>query len=149
MHEMDLSEALAQDVECQLYEGLPHQYWLPEQLAEERRMNRTIKMDGFSFYAAPVKINVTDISAIRDLLAKDSTFEQLSEGKLCGGYHPDFAIVWNRAGQDLTTHFCFGCGEAKVYYGYSWAHCDLSNAGYQELMKLLKPYHKHLPEPPP
>ncbi len=42
-------------------------------------------------------------------------FEAWTAEKLCGGFHPDWAVVWTTPEGPLEVLVCFGCDEVKVF----------------------------------
>ena len=142
---LNVESQLTPRTKHRLYEGLPHQYWRKNELESERRLKRTIKMQGFDFYAQPNQLAEIDLVAIRDILVNPKAYETYRSGKLCGGYHPDFALVWQCSDGDLQFHVCFGCEEVKVRQGNRLAHCDLSWDAANALKKTLQKYQFQLP----
>ena len=62
--------------------------------------------------------------------------------KLCGGFHPDFSLVWGTGDSAVEIHVCFGCHELKAFRKGVEVYCDIPNGTYDELKKLLQKYRK-------
>lgn len=104
-------------------------------------------MEHSDFYATPVPMTAEDTVKLREVIARKGTFDYYSGQKECGGYHPDFAVRWVCDDEEMFVHFCFGCDEAKIFYGKRCTHCDLTSEGRLALRSILLDYHENLPEP--
>jgi hypothetical protein len=127
-----------------LYEGLPHQKAV-ELLAEERRTKKTIQIDGFDFYAEPLKLKPTDAFELRDLLSKFGTYRPYGGPKFCGGYHPDWCLQWSVNHHTYRICICLGCHEAKLLGTDTRVTTDLDESAYEQLSDTLRTYRKNHP----
>jgi hypothetical protein len=131
-----------------LYEGLPHQHFEPELLAEEKKTKPTIEKGGFPFYRDPLTLAETDAAALRTILGNPGSFRTLEAGKACGGFHPDYAVVASPAGEEINYLICFGCGDVTLYgKKQPRAYYELNGEADERLGKILKPYRKNHPNP--
>jgi hypothetical protein len=131
-----------------LYEGLPHQFYEPKQLAEESK-KPTITKGGFPFYKDPLPLKEADAKTLGVILANPDLFRPFEGEKKCGGFHPDYAIVVSSKGEEITYLICFGCHEAKVFGpDRPETRYDLvRDATNPPLSAILKPYQKNRPMP--
>ena len=130
--------ASADDV--QVYEGLPHQNWEREQYATEKRRSDLVKFEGFSFYAKPLDISDEEKKRLTVVALKKESHVPFRGMKFCGGYHPDYAIVWMKSGKKGGSLICFGCHEWKNFTPEGRLCEDLDSAAYDELRAILSKY---------
>ena len=82
-----------------IYEGLPHQTFDRVALRQERRRKDVTTIAGFPFYtpATPSRFQ----PKLKSLLARTAAIRLYVDDPLlrCGGFHPDFAIVWKAQGK--------------------------------------------------
>ena len=140
--------SLLEQSDLKIYEGLPHQGWEHELLRSEIKSKETTKIHGFHFYSN----EISPSTAHRDLLvAALSNPEGIMEWagmKLCGGYHPDYAVRWKDAkGAEFDALICFGCHEIKLYGAGSQLYADLSKEVYNPLKEVLSEYEDQRPKP--
>lgn len=132
-----------------LLEGLPHQLWQTKQLEQELRTHETIRVHDFPFYLEPLSLEKADAEELMVLFHDPNTFIKKAEGgkgkKMCGGFHPDYALEF-RVGAD--THHalvCLGCGEIQIRNSEVSAYCDVSRDAYAQFKSILEPYRKNRP----
>ena len=127
-----------------LYEGLPHQFFDPKQVEEEKQRKQTVTLHGFPFYATPLEVSEDDAAKLRGLLADERSFMQWRGEKKCGGFHPDYLAEF-RVGKSVYRFLiCFGCNEIMVFGPDRSLRCDFQGAG-QQLAELLMKYRKNRP----
>lgn len=132
-----------------LYEGLPHQMWDREQLAFELKNKESITRFGFPFYKTPNPVSEADTKLLSEALKAQEAFVRYQGFKLCGGFHPDFALVWTQEGKvPVEIHVCLGCGEIKAYTDGVEVYCDIMNA-LPRIEEVLKAYQIQRPDPKP
>lgn len=128
-----------------LYEGLPHQRSEREALASERRSKPVVELDGYPFYAEPLELRADDGARLTEILGAAATILPWSGVKLCGGYHPDYALEWRRGEQRYRAHLCFGCEEVKLHGPGIALYYDLSESAVQALWARLRGYRNNRP----
>lgn len=138
---------LTEKSELILYEGLPHQTWDRKLLESELKKKATVSRHGFPFYKRPNPVTEKDAKTLLALAKDPKSFAPFTPHKRCGGFHPDFSLVWKSGNEDLEMHVCFGCHEIKVYKGNVTVHCDIRGETYNKLKKLLANYQKQRPKP--
>jgi hypothetical protein len=137
--------AIADVEELRLHEGLPHQRFERELLASERRSKAVRELDGYSFYEEPLSLSREEAAQLTGLLSDRKTFEPFSGEKLCGGFHPDYAIEWQNGSSSYRALLCFGCYEAKLFGPAIEVRHDLSTLAGHDLKALLAKHHKNRP----
>jgi hypothetical protein len=141
-------EKITDDMKPTLFEGLPHQFYNPEQLAAELKTKQTITRHEFAFYKAPVDLAAADQQMLIKLIKSPDSFRAATGvQKLCGGFHPDFSLVWEINGSPVEIQFCFGCGEIKAYRDKTQVHCDIQTEAHTAIREILEKYHKQRPKP--
>lgn len=97
-----------------LYEGLPHQLWEREAFERELATKKTVKLHEFQFYEHPLAISADDVKLLRQIsVAPESYREYVPEP--CGGFHPDYALVWKEGEHTYDLLICFGCGDVQLH----------------------------------
>lgn len=127
-----------------LYEGLPHQFYEPEALEQEKK-KPTVQLAGFPFYREPLELKEADRHALKDLIGDPGSLKAYSGEKKCGGFHPDYAVEWTEAGKSFRYLICFGCSEARVITPAGDSVYDITPRASVRLKELLAPYRKNRP----
>lgn len=117
-----------------VFEGMPHQYQEAELLKQELAKTEELVIATFAFYPEPRELLKTDRPALNKLLDKSNGFHIYGGPKLCGGYHPDFAIRFKSGNQTCDLLLCFGCDEARIHLGHKVITCDISRDVWKELL---------------
>ena len=84
------------------YEGLPHQNDEVQLLEAEKKAKPTVELHGFWFYKEPLHFKPGDLDVISSILRDTRSFSRILPGdplKKCGGFHPDYALVWTSEGK--------------------------------------------------
>lgn len=100
----------------EIFEGLPHQTFEAEALKEELASKKTIQLGGYPFYATPHKLRKNDDTKLEKLLEDAAGFVPFTGYKMCGGFHPDYAIVFKKDNVVCELLICFGCGDARIAF---------------------------------
>lgn len=125
------------------YEGLPHQMWEQELLAKELKEKETITFNDFPFYKKPLSLESVDKNGIITYLKNKSNYGTFTPKK-CGGFHPDYAIVWNDGDQQYTSLICFGCNDIFLYENKVLTKYSMTNMNILE--GFLKKYRVQRPQ---
>ena len=139
---------LKETKKIRIYEGLPHQLWEKELLAKEKLRADITDFGDFPFYTPGISPKKETLEALRNLLISSSTVKPYTGPKRCGGFHPDFAAVWNDREHDYVALICFGCHEIKFLLPDKVLHFDINNKAYNDLKMLLGNFKNKLPEKP-
>lgn len=138
--------ALPDPADLTIYEGCPHQSEEAELLAKEIKEKKTFELHGFHFYEEPLEVRAEDRQKLVEVLKTDGTFLGIQRGKLCGGFHPDYAVVWKVDGVEYAILLCFGCYDANVYKADQEFKYEINGHPGTSSLELLMRYHKHLPK---
>ncbi len=129
-----------------LYEGLPHQFSEASLLRSELASKETLRIERFDFYKKAVPITPTDLDALVHLSSSSSTYVTYSGPKLCGGFHPDFALTWSNGATRMSLLLCFGCGEMFFYDGSRNLLLNLRHESWEQFGEILHKYHPNRPK---
>lgn len=136
--------AIVASARVNVYEGLPHGMFERELLAEESKRKDTEGIGSYRFYSPAVA--AADPAAIKRILSSAESIRVFEGEKLCGGFHPDYAVEWfGEDGSRYHAQICFGCHEIIYSDGKKEYRYDLENEPFQKLRKELAPYAKKRP----
>lgn len=142
---LGLARIIATADKMLLFEGLPHQGFEAKLLAEERKNKPTVDLHKFPFYKQTLPMKPADRRQLEAILGNPKTFKPFSGEKKCGGFHPDYAVEWQRGKDRYHVLLCFGCKEAKLVDPNGQHRKDLERAAFNQLKALLKNYRKNRP----
>lgn len=142
-----MRESLKNAAQIFVYEGLPHQFFEAELLDAEQKRNDVIEVGGYSFYAPKTLLQLDRMEELKHWLSMEGSFSKFSGEKKCGGFHPDYAVVWEGQKRDYAVLICFGCGEVIFTDGSKKLRYDLNNKTKSGLIELLADYAKKRPNP--
>jgi hypothetical protein len=127
-----------------VFEGMPHQGWEGKLLERElARVDETM-IGEFPFYPHPQEFREKDEPSLRKILRLPECFRPFLSRKMCGGFHPDYAIRFTKGDEHCDLLLCFGCGDAHILHKGKVIHCHIFRKEWQEL---LAGYAKHRPKP--
>jgi hypothetical protein len=115
IHFTPIAEGVRRASSLTLYEGLPHPTWEGKQYESELATKKIIRFHGFPFYERPLAVAADEIEPLRRLCAAADSYWSYRGPKSCGGYHPDYCLVWNDGETAYHLLICFGCNEMKLY----------------------------------
>lgn len=128
-----------------LYEGLPRQNWKRKEFQQEQETKETFEICRFSFYKRPLPITAEDHLALRKLVTSSSTFYSYGGPKACGGYHPDYALVWTDGSTTCKILICFTCHEIYISDSKRGILSDIRDETFPQLEAILTKYHDQRP----
>lgn len=131
-----------------VYEGLPNKSWGGGLYRAELERTDLIEVKNYHFYAAPLVINADDMVALNALLKRDPLFVEWGGMKLCGGYHPDFALEWRDGDKSYFALICLTCHEVKMYGPDGRLYADIADETYVVIKTILGKYRVNRPVPP-
>ena len=129
-----------------LFEGLPHQSFEKDLLETEVDSKNTELRFGAYFYVAANPVSIEDAAVLRRILSTSETFTGYPQPKLCGAFHPDYALLWDDAVHEVEFHICFGCHEMKIFSDGKKRYCDIDALTFIKLKELLSEYRVQRPE---
>lgn len=132
--------ALASRTGMRLLEGLPNENTEAKLYRAEKKANQTVKRAGFLFYPTEIIPSPAEEQALVAALSQPGAVAEFSGAmKMCGGFHPDFAILWNdAAGASYEAQICFGCEEIKLFGPQNELYADLAPTTYSALREVLR-----------
>jgi hypothetical protein len=139
--------AIAQAETVTVYEGLPHQSFDQDAYAIEVKRADLVWLEEFPFYAKPLEIPEAEKKTLTAIAGRATAHVPFGGYKLCGGYHPDYAVVWTgRDGKKSGSLICFGCHEWKNFTPAGRLYEDLEKTAYDELRAILLKYAEQRPQ---
>jgi hypothetical protein len=123
-----------------VYEGLPHHLFDRDLHASELKRSDLIRIEGYPFYAVPLTVTPDEKTKLTEIVLRKEGHVPFRGPKLCGGYHPDYAIVWEHDGKKSGSLICFGCHEWKNFTPRGRLYEDLSQSAYADLKSILSKY---------
>lgn len=142
----ELAQILVKADRLEVYEGLPHPKAEKDLFEAEKTSKATIERHDFLFYKEPLSIESKLAKTLYSLSLNTKTLKAHSPG-FCGGFHPDYALVFHTGDKTIEVHICFGCGEIKFFGEGKVAVFSLSSSAKKQWRKLLTPLRKNRPEP--
>lgn len=140
-------EAVRDADEVLVYEGLPHPAWEPELQAVESRRPDLLRLLDYPFYAQPLPVTDDDLRRLTEVALRSESHVRVRGIKLCGGYHPDYAIVWRSGAKTSGALICFGCHEWKIFTGEGRYYQTISDHAYADFHAVLAKYVARRPQP--
>ena len=128
-----------------VYEGLPHQSSEADLLRQERKRDDVTKIGDFPFYVPKFQAAEGTSASLKKLLTVPGSYREFGGLKLCGGFHPDYAIAWKADDSEHAILLCFGCHEALFVSGEQRLRYDLNRDPLESLRKLLARFEKKRP----
>lgn len=142
-----LVAAIAEADTVTVWEGLPHPMWEKHLLEMELLHKKTIEVHGFPFYQDPLEISVEDAKQLIALFRGPDLFKKPMVGKLCGGFHPDYRLVFRAGANTYEVLICLTCHEASFFGPSADSSCDIEEPAYQRFQRFLKRFVKNRPTP--
>ena len=97
-----------------VYEGLPHQMFESELLKTEKKRKDITTIAGYPFYTPKVQVQGKAEEIVKSIITDPNKFIRFQGEKLCGGFHPDYAVEWSDGDKTYSILFCYGCGEVLI-----------------------------------
>lgn len=130
-----------------IHEGLPHPGLEKDLFEAEMKAKKTFEFGGARFYQESLVLAFEDYPKLLDPLLGPATYTEFKGEKKCGGFHPDYEVVFKAGKDEYRFHLCFGCHEVMGYAPDGKAiRADLAKDGYEALSKVLKSYRRNRPE---
>lgn len=122
---------IAQADSIEIYEGLPHPTFEAVALKQQLASHETVKIGGYPFYAQPQAITPKAKVRLTELMTNASGFTPFTGYKMCGGFHPDYAIRFKKEKESCDVLICFGCHDAEVRFHKNLITCS-TRKGWNE-----------------
>ncbi|NJK91204.1 MAG: hypothetical protein HC904_04820 [Blastochloris sp.] len=128
-----------------VYEGLPHPLFERELMQREEARLDVVRLGGFPFYSPAIPARLPD--ELRTGLADPASLRPFGGEKLCGGFHPDYAVAWPGPKGEQTVLICFGCKEIQWLEEGRMLRYDLTPEALAVLKRALAPHAVQRPRP--
>lgn len=119
----------------EVFEGLPHQTWERDSLKSELERKDIIHFDDYPFYESSIPVVDQEIEALKNLISHEQNHLE-HHMKLCGSFHPDYAVTWKD--QKYGVLVCFSCREWKLFTPAGMMHRDIEKEAYTHVRKILE-----------
>lgn len=133
-----LFQSLDSPVGFTLYEGLPRPSSGQEAYAQERMRTDIFFLGVHAFYKEPVSLSAVDATQLREIVAHKDSHLEYRGPKLCGGFHPDYVVMWNDG--TFGAMICFGCHEWGIFTPQDSYYEDIERSAYEKLRTILSRY---------
>jgi hypothetical protein len=144
---MPISAGIVRASSVTLYEGLPHQNFEADLLKQELENKQTVLIREFPFYERPLPISEADIETLRQLATTASSFSTSPGAKSCGGFHPDYCLVWKDADATYEVLICFGCRDVMFFGPTQTLFAEIRKEAGKQFKSTLDKYREQRPEP--
>jgi len=141
-----ISKGISRASSLLLYEGLPHQFWEADQFKKELAAKKTLLFHEFPFYERPLSVTPVDVETLRRLSAAANSFSSCRGAKACGGYHPDYCLIWKDGATTYELFICFGCHEMELYGPQQDFLADIRPDAFTQFETTLKKYRDQRPQ---
>ncbi len=139
-----ITEGVRRATTLTVYEGLPHQADIV-QFRHELATKKTVRLQGFSFYQQPLEVFAADAKPLRRLCSDPKSFWSYGGMKLCGDFHPDYALVWKDGDQVYNFLICLGCHEMRIHGPKGGMLVDIRDDPFNHFKAILLQYREQRP----
>jgi hypothetical protein len=129
-----------------VYEGLPHRMFESDIYLRELKREDVIRIETFPFYGESLSVSPTEQSTLTQIVLGDDAHIPYRGPKMCGGYHPDYVLIWDAAGHKSGAMVCFGCHEVIYFTPQGRLIEELGDAAYGKLKAVLSRYRVNRPK---
>jgi hypothetical protein len=129
-----------------VYEGLPHQMFENDVYLSELKRADVVRIETFPFYEAPLNVSPPEKSKLTEIVLGDDAHIPYAGPKMCGGYHPDYVLIWDHAGHKSGAMVCFSCHEVIYFTPQGRLIEELGDAAYGNLKAVLSRYRVNRPK---
>ena len=129
-----------------VYEGLPHPMFEDDIYLSELKRADVVRIETFSFYAEPLSVSPAEKSELTKIVLGDDAHIRYAGPKHCGGYHPDYVVIWDNAGHKSGAMVCFGCHEVIYFTPQGRLIEELGDDAYGKLKAVLSRYRVNRPK---
>ena len=126
--------------EVSVYEGLPHQGFERELYSTEVMRSDLVWFEGYPFYGKALILPQEEKARLTAIAQSKEGHIPFDLPKFCGGFHPDYVVIWAKHGEKSGSLICFGCHEWKNFTPAGRLYENLSSASYDRLREILSKY---------
>lgn len=116
----------------EVFEGLPHQMFEPELLAQEQQRSDVFQNHDFDFYEPALSLPGNEFSCFISSVVSRRTYRAWQGFKACGGFHPDFLVRFHGTDGSIDVQICLGCGEAVLFGRDGYSYVDISESAREK-----------------
>ena len=130
-------DLLDSDAQLEIYRGVPRALVADfEKSMRTRNANNKELMSRYAsvFYAQGETASRKDSEKLLALVKTPRSFKEFSGFKLCGWFHPNYALVWTKGKMVVEIHVCLTCHEIKIFHSRLEIYCEIDNDAYQQLL---------------
>jgi hypothetical protein len=142
-----IAEGIGRAKSLVLYEGLPHQMIERETLKQELASKKTIKIGEFPFYEQPLTVAENDVELLRRWVTSATNYWSNIPFAYfgCGGFHPDYCLMWKDGESVYWVSICFGCRQTALVGPKGSLDPMIQQASVETLEGILKKYRGQRP----
>jgi hypothetical protein len=146
----DLLAVIEQTETVVVYEGLPHPMFEAPLFFREAQRDDVTWFHDIPFYSAPRALEPNDRDAVMEFLKSPFPRPDYDEGpvmKMCGGFHPDFCVMFSGRSGRIGVMICFTCADMIAFSDEAyWLQMLDKKPGRDELKKVLFRYARLRPK---
>jgi len=134
-------DSLDSGAQLEIYRGIPRGkfYEVEEAVGSGNDGHkRYIRRYGAFFYSQAEVPERSDAKKLLAMVKNPQSFRKFGGFKLCGGFHPNFALVWTKDGITVEIHVCLTCHEIKLFQSRLEIYCEMDDDAYQQFLQLGK-----------
>ena len=127
--------------ELEIYRGIPRgkSREVEEALANGNAgQKRYIRRYGAFFYSQAEVPKSNESERILAMVKDPACFRKFGSYKLCGAFHPNFALVWTKDEITVEIHICLTCHEVKLFQSQLEIYCEIADDAYPKWVQLGK-----------
>lgn len=132
-----LTAALRSEAPVLVLQGLPNPLFDSDLVDDLVRTDPVDALHGHGFYKQPFVLDAATRVEVIGVLGNPASYQSFSGEKLCGGFHPDFALRVGAIGRTVDVLVCFSCDEAKIFGPGIGSRHDLTKEAVAKLEALL------------
>ena len=134
-------DSLDSGAQLEIYRGIPRGkfYEVEEAVGSGNDGHkRYIRRYGAFFYSQAEVPERSDAKKLLAMVKNPQSFRKFGGFKLCGGFHPNFALVWTKDEITVELHVCLTCHEIKLFQSRLEIYCEMDDDAYQQFLQLGK-----------
>lgn len=116
--------------DARVYRGLAHPQTEASRYRRQVAAGGWIEIEGFKFFRQPLAVPTATVASVLELYRQPSSHQAWGPKDTCGGFHPDYALVWPGDGRRRVLQLCYGCHEWKFFGPGGTVLTDISEEAY-------------------
>jgi len=134
-------DSLDSGAQLEIYRGIPRGkfFEVEEALGSGNDGHkRYVRRYGAFFYSQAEVPERNDVEELLAMVKNPQSFRKFGGFKLCGGFHPNFAMVWTKDEITVEIHVCLTCHEIKLFRSRLEIYCEMDDDAYKQFLQLGK-----------